>query len=240
MNMRELRWRFLRPTNLAGVPYAELRCWIEDLVRALFPNSGIEYWAAADALGRNASAAVELTPKDGKPAWVSNVIATVFHGTNEGRHIEVALKLRDGTIKQVTWAKSFGDGDECWAIARVVAEALELAFHYEEQPEIVDMYRLLPRESRSLSGVKIPGGVTLERDEESISIRLPGGVLLTQRRFGGRLDLRAMHMDAFQADWLTLLRAQGVPTTIKLVKRLAATPTLQGEGAATAPRAPVA
>lgn len=222
MNMRELRWRFLRPTDLAGKPYAELRAWIEDLVRSLFPENGIEYFADPDVLGRNAAAQSELTPKDGKPAWVANVITTVYHGSNEGRHIDVAFKLRDGTVKPITWAKSFGSGDECWAIARTISEALELAFHYEEQPEIVDMYRLLPREHRWLSTVKIPGGVTLERDDESVSLRLPGNVLLVKRKFGGRIDVRCSMMDAYQADWLTLLRAHRVPATIKLKKVLGA------------------
>ena len=232
MNMRELRWKFLRPTDLTGKPYAELRRWIEDLVRALFPDNGIEYWADPDALGRNAAAQLELTPKDGKPAWVANVITTVYHGHNEGRHIDVAFKLRDGTVRPITWAKSFGSGDECWAIARIVAEALELAFHYEEQPEIVDMYRLLPREHRWLSTVKIPGGVSLERDEDSVSLRLPGNVLLTKRKFGGRLEVRCLMMDAYQADWITLLRAHQVPTTIKLLKVVGATSDVLGASAA--------
>ena len=238
MNMRELRWKVLRPTDLTGKSYAELRRWIEDLVRALFPDNGIEYFADPDALGRNAQAVVELTPKEGRPAWVANVIATVFHGTNEGRHIDVALKLRDGTVRQITWAKSFGSGDECWAIARVVAEALELIMHYEDQPEIVDMYRLLPRESRFISAVKIPGGVTVERDEDTVAVRLSGGAQIAHRQFGGRPELRCLYMDAYQADWTKLLQIHGVPTTLKVCKQLS-TPVATGP-VATAPRAPVA
>lgn len=226
MNMRELRWNYLRPTDLTGKPYALLRRWIEDLVCALFPDNGIEYWADPDSLNRGS--ATDLTPKEGKPAWVSSVISTVYHGHNEGRHIDIGLKLRDGTVKQITWAKSFGSGDECWAIARVVAEALEAIFNYEEQPSIVDMYRLLPRESRWIGQVrtpgpvKLPGRVTLERSEESLAVRLHGDQPLDLRKFGGRLDVRLLMMDAYQGDWITLLRAQKLPVTIKVVGEQAA------------------
>lgn len=214
MNMRELRFRYMRDTDLTGKPYAELRSWIEDLVKALFPDNGIEYFADPTRLDNRTDAPPELTPKEGKPAWVSSVVCAVFHGANEGRHIDVSLRLRNGTVKHVTWAKSFGPADECWAIARVISEALELIFHYQEQPEIVDMYRLLPREHQWLSAVKIPSGVTLERDEASVSLRLAGNVLLTQRRFGGRVDIRKVMMNAYQQDWLTLLQAHKVPVKL--------------------------
>ncbi len=232
MNMRELRWRYMRVTDLAGKPYSELRRWIEDLVKALFPDNGIEYFADPGHLDRKTEAPPELTPKEGKPEWVSSVICAVFHGANEGRHIDVSLRLRDGTVKQVTWAKSFGPADECWAIARVISEALELIFHYQEQPEIVDMYRLLPREHQWLSAVKIPGGVTVERDESSVSLRLAGNVLLAQRKFGGRTDIRKMMMDAYQQDWLTLFQAHQVSVRVK-VKELT-TDTVEVASASTA------
>ncbi len=232
MNMRELRWRYMRDTDLAGRPYPELRWWIEDLVKALFPNNGIEYFADPGFLDRKTEVTPELTPKEGKPAWVANVVSTVYHGTNEGRYIDVSLRLRDGTCRQVTWAKSFGPADECWAIARVISEALELVFVHLQQPAIVDMYRLLPREHPWLSTVKIPGGVTLERDDTSVSVRLAGDVLLTQRKFGGRTDIRKMMMDAYQQDWLTLFQAHQVSVRVK-VKELT-TDTVEVASASTA------
>lgn len=215
MNMRELRWKYLRPTDLTGKPYAVLCRWIEDLVRALFPESGIEYWADPTRLGQARPG--ELTPKDGKPDWVSNILSTVYHGRNEGRHIDVGLKLRDGTVKQITWAKSFGSGDECWAIARAVAEALELIFNYEEQPEIVDMYRKVATDNRWLGPIKLAGGVTVERTQDCVSVLQADKKLLDSRRFGGRVDVRLVMMDAYQADWLTLLRAHNVPVSIKVI-----------------------
>lgn len=222
MNTRELKFKFFAPTNLTGKPYSELRSWIEDLVRALFPDNGIEYWADPEHLARKPGDTEELTPKEGRPAWVSQVQVSVCHGSNEGRRIDVSLKLRDGSHRTVTWAKSFGSGDKCWAIARVISEALELVFHYEEQPLIVDLYRALPREHRWLSTVSIPGGVTLIRDHSSVSIFLPGHVLLSRRDFGGRPEGRKPYMDAYQADWLTVLQAHKVPTTVD-VRESAAT-----------------
>lgn len=49
--------------------------------------------------------------------------ATSDRETVKGRIIEVALSLRSGEYKSLTWMKTFGKADECWEIARAIDEA---------------------------------------------------------------------------------------------------------------------
>lgn len=202
------KWRFVRPSDLPGRSFSDLLVWIEKLVQALFPGNGIEYWAHADPLRKAASE--QPTPKNGQPSWVNSVVVGVCRGSNEGRRIEAFLRLRDGSMPMVGWAKSFDKPGKCWAIARAVTEVLESIFIYEEQPEIVDMYGKLIKAAGAWHRLQSMGPVTVRRTSDRVEVLGPGQASIDCRIFGGKPELRAAHMDAYEADWLELLCIQGV------------------------------
>lgn len=207
-NIFQPKWRFVRPSDLPGRSFADLLAWLEKLIQALFPNSGIEYWATSDPLRSEASK--QPTPKSGQPSWVASALVGVCHGSSEGRRIEAFLRLRDGSMQAVGWAKSFGKPQECWSIARAVAEALEAIFLYEEQPEVVEMYDKLIKAAGAWHKLQSFGPVTVRRTVDRLEIIGPGNVVIDSRIFGGKPEGRTPYMDAYEADWLELLWIQGV------------------------------
>lgn len=84
-------------------------------------ENGIEYWSGHDFQFRCKRAASKSVPQAGfEPTSVHHVACYVRGGSYEGNIIENSLVLRDGTLFNLDWVKTFGKEEENWMIARAL------------------------------------------------------------------------------------------------------------------------
>lgn len=120
-----------------------LLAWLERYVKAVFPKNGIDYWTN----GRNSDDETSKPlPSVHAVDGYRNAACYVYAG-GEGQMIQVGLMLKTGQVQSVGRAKSFGDADQNWEIARAMSEAVESMYLYSEMPEVVDIVERLPVKS---------------------------------------------------------------------------------------------
>lgn len=210
MNCRSLPFRSAGAAPTALLSKEKLTRFVEDLVQALEPQSGIEYWA--DVLIAVDSTLERI--RAGK-VFVHNVFAYACSGSNEGMRIEAGVRLRGGEMVLLASAKSFGSDDECWRLAKYLSGAFELLFWYEHQPYIVDMRRALttafPRPSYTSGGIPSDGFI-IDTTDNSISVRHQDGADLDLWKFNGS-DM-GWFIRAYASDWLKVLSAAGAASAV--------------------------
>lgn len=159
--------------------------WLEKFINVLFPDNGIEYWSDNQyGTGSRYLKRGDLVPGAGcTDGCVHHVACYVRQGNCEGRIIEVALSLRDGQFKSLTWMKTFGKEDECWQIARAIDEALNSIIFWEEVPELVSMSEKVPRQQNWHRQTSLAEEVTILSgtdkvlvDESDIYVGFPLGI----------------------------------------------------------------
>lgn len=174
---------------------------LEKITNTLFPENGMEYWSD----NRYATAAYKkdsTLPADGD---VHHVAVYVRLGNCEGRVIEVFLNLRDGGFKNLTWAKTFGSGKECWEIAEMLTEVLESIFVWREIPVILEMTDKMPRQQTWHRETNLRKKVTV--DVSLDTLRVSAGDLILE-------DLDCRHaeenahftIDGYLKDWIKVLQ----------------------------------
>lgn len=180
--------------------------WIEKLVNLLFPDNGIEYWADNQHRGANALKRFQPVPVVGTADEnIHHVACYVRPGNCEGRVIEVALYLRNGTMKFLSWAKTFGNEDESWLIARAADAALNSILVWQEVPEIVDMADKLPRQQRWYRNTNLQETVTLAATSRKLVVATAGGVVFDHRDWSELGDNAKLRVEAALQDWKTVL-----------------------------------
>ena len=158
--------------------------WLEKFINVLFPDNGIEYWSDNQyGTGSRYLKRGDLVPGAGcTDGCVHHVACYVRPGNCEGRIIEVALSLRDGQFKSLTWMKTFGKEDECWQIARAIDEALNSIIFWEEVPELVSMSEKVPRQQNWHRQTSLAEEVTIRYGDDL--------ELFVEKRIGDNLSLR--------------------------------------------------
>lgn len=209
MNCKNLPFRSAGALPLALSSMNQFVSFVQDLIEALEPKSGIDYWS--DLLPAASGTLAKIRERK---AFVHHVFAYAASGSNEGMRIEAGVVLRGGDMVPLAGAKSFGCDDECWRIARHLSGALELLFWYEQQPYIVDMLRALKvAYPRPLYAGSLPQeGFLIETTERSIAVRHRDGLELDLWQFD-TADL-GWFIRAYASDWLRLLRAAGGSATV--------------------------
>lgn len=179
-----------------------LLAWLKKYVDVLFPENGIEYWSDNQYGGEN-----DLKPADRLPgvAERNHVACYVRQGRSEGLIICVDLVLRDGTLKPLSWVKTFGSEDESWLIARAVSAALESILFWEDLPEIVSMADKLPRKYSWHRESSLAEVVAIAATDVSVRIATPSGILLEERDWSGKGESAKYYVEAIVADWKTVL-----------------------------------
>lgn len=180
--------------------------WIEKLVNILFPDNGIEYWADNHHGGVNALKRFQPVPGVGSAdQHIHHVACYVRQGNCEGKVIEVALYLRNGTTMSLSWAKTFGSCDESWLIARAIDAALNNILFWHEVPEIVDMADKLPRQQNWHRKTNLRETVTLAATSRKLVVATASGIVLDHRDWSEKGDNAKFCVEALLLDWKTVL-----------------------------------
>lgn len=204
------------PFRTVGAELKSTRCasalqaFIADYVNALEPDCGIEYWS--DLLPRVDET---LSRISGGLACVHHPFAYAASGSNEGMRIEAGVVLRDGEMVRLASAKSFGQPEECWRLARHVSGLLECLFWFEQEPYMVHMYRALrnayPRYTRTMP----TSGFTIRTQADSLCVVHEDGSELDLWKFDSNGRDMAWFIQAYARDWSTVLRSAGATVTLE-------------------------
>lgn len=210
MNCNFLPFRSAGAAPTALLSKLKLTNFVECLVQALEPQSGIEYWS--DLLPDVDTTLEKI--RAGK-VFVHTVFAYASSGSCEGMRIEAGVKLRGGEMVPLANAKSFGGDDECWRIARHLSGALEVLFYFQHQPYISDMRSSLkaafPRPSYAGGGIPSDGFI-IDTTVKSISVRHRDGAELDLWKFDSE-DL-GWFIRAYASDWVKVLSVAGATSTV--------------------------
>lgn len=191
--------------------------WLEKFINLLFPENGIEYWSDNQyGTGSRYLKRGDLVPGAGcTDGCVHHVACYVRPGNCEGRIIEVALSLRDGQFKSLTWMKTFGKEDECWQIARAIDEALNSIIFWEEVPEIVQMSEKVPRQHNWHRQTSLTEEVTILSGTDKVLVKTSSGLVLDDRCWPAE-KFAGSNATAVTQDWVTVLT--NTNAKFKLVK----------------------
>ncbi len=192
--------------------------WLEKFINVLFPDNGIEYWSDNQyGKGPRHLKRDDRLPRAGiTDECVHHVACYVRPGNCEGRIIEVALSLRDGQFKSLTWMKTFGKEDECWQIARAIDEALNSIIFWEEVPEIVSMSEKVPRQHNWHRQTSLAEEVTILSGTDKVLVSTPSGLILDDRCWADQKTYAGSNAYAVTRDWVTVLT--NTNAKFKLVK----------------------
>lgn len=210
MNLASFPFRSCGAAPTALTSKQQFSLFVEDLVCALEPESGIEYWS--DLLPKVETTLESLRRRE---SFVHHVFAYAATGSNEGMRIEAGVVLGGGEMITMASAKTFGHDDESWRIARHLSNSLELLFWYEQQPYVVDMLRAVNSAypgRRYNRGAMPRDGFMITTEANFISVTNRDGQELDLWRFEEE-DVGAF-VQAYAADWLKLLRALHVNVEI--------------------------
>jgi len=136
---------------------------------------------------------------------VHHVVSYVREGGCEGLVIEVGLYLRNGEIKWLNWAKTFGRSEESWLIARIISEVLNSILLYGEVPEIVEMSDKLPRQYRWHRETSLKEMITISVRPDSFEVIALGGLVLDRRSWESEGVNAKFHVEARVKDWQIVL-----------------------------------
>ncbi len=210
--MQPSAFRYTEPTDLHHGTAGQLAAWLEWHVNALFPQNGIESWYVPK---RSPDMGPILAREDALPETIHHAACYACDGANEGRLIHVGLFLSDTGYVQVASAKSFGDADECWAIARACSDALTSIFWFHQAPVIRDLFLKLPRDQSWHRETSLDGPVSVfAAGDGTVRVETQSGQVLDSVRFDG--VNRAFSSRAYADDWTTVLRAQGLRVLVRL------------------------
>jgi hypothetical protein len=192
--------------------------WLEKFINVLFPDNGIEYWSDNQySKGIRNLKRGDLVPGAGcTDDCVHHVACYVRQGSCEGRIIEVALSLRGGEFKSLTWMKSFGNADECWQIARAIDEALNSIIFWEEVPELVSMSEKVPRQHNWHRQTSLAEEVTILSGTDKVLVFTTSGLILDDHCWADQKTNAGSNATAVTQDWVTVLT--NTNAKFKLVK----------------------
>lgn len=180
--------------------------WLEKYVNILFPGNGIEYWGDNKHGGKNAlKRFMELPTAGGKDDSLHHVACYVRQGNCEGMIIEVCVYLRNDTMKNIVWAKAFGNEDECWMIARAVDSALNSIFFYDDIPELVDMAEKLPRADWWHRETSLKEDVVISTTADTLLVFTQNGQVFDDRNWSDRGANAHFFVEARAKDWQMVL-----------------------------------
>lgn len=173
---------------------------LELLTNTLFPENGIEYWSdnRYTKSGLKASSALPDVQQ------LSHVAAHVRDGHNEGRVIAVNFYFNDGSTKNLTWAKSFGNAEECWQIAQMLTEVLDSIILYSEVPVIIEMAQKPPRQYAWYRHTSLTEMVNLSVGVNSLQVSV-GDLILDDLTFTELGEYAHFRVDAYLKDWVCVL-----------------------------------
>lgn len=194
------------PGTFYGHPALVLQDWIVTYVKTLFPDNGIEYWSHNEATLNEIAYGPDtklVSPEDDKDP-IDHVAAYVTPGHCEGTIIRIGFVTRMGHLRSLMWAKSFGPEDECWAVARTIAAALEFVLFYDAVPQIVSM-------ADALNKVTTMKPLTIVRLSNAIHLVDSHATLIDERKVPEGYQDAAGHLDAVAADWRTILTQRQIP-----------------------------
>ena len=170
MNMMQMSFRSLQTETLRTKPLADMAKWIETLVQLVLPGNGIEYWTDCSLIAPNTTTLADLQAQlKGRVI----VACFVYAGNCEGRRIEVAL-CSGNDKRTVASAKSFGSKAECWAVAGLVADALECVILNGREPRLVDMAYAVPRRYSYALAAPSVGTLALQTGEAEVLVLADG------------------------------------------------------------------
>lgn len=201
-----------RKANLLEKTDLEVLAWIEQYVRVLFPENGIEYWTIPGLYeGKRGHAPLRdrLPPHN---LAGGRVLASAVPGKNEGRRIIVGYASHEGLFAEIADAKFFGKAEDAWQIAIALQAAFEEVFTWQEQPRLVDFALHVPRRrhapSYTLRGASSCQAITVEATDEKVVISTDAGVVLLAEDLG----VAPMHyVKSMLHDWAIVASAFGIP-----------------------------
>ena len=142
-----------------------------------------------------------------------HVACYVRDGNCEGRIIEVAIYLRNDEIKSLSWAKSFGNEDECWMIARAISHALTSILFWGEIPNIAEYGRSIELWKRHTGKRKLDEMVSIKATSESLKVCTEGGFCLGGGSWAQKGADAHFYVEAAVKDWETVLINAGANYT---------------------------
>lgn len=210
--MKSTYFNAVKPCSIVGDgTVGDLVDWLKTYVDVVFPENGIEYFAdhahsGANALKRFQKAPVCVLTDEG----IHHVACYVREGNCEGMVIEVAFYLRSERYLSLTWIKSFGTIDECWAIARAIGEALTSITTWTECPEIVDMAMKVPKKHRWDRSSSLTEEVIIAQTMDSLTVSTVSGLVLDNRSWKEEGIHAHYSITPYVKDWVTVLTNMNV------------------------------
>lgn len=199
-------------TTLHTGAVGDLQKWIQRYIDALFPENGIEYWTD-NSIAKDDSGALKPLQRFAELGAVHHIACYAREGNIEGRFISVNVVIWNGGIYNVTWAKSFGPDDECWAIARACTEALESIFIFEEAPALVEMADRVPRAHPWHRYSSLTDPVGLYYDDHSLRV-VADVLVLDDCDWSAERPNAHLAVEARLADWQLVLANMKVPFSL--------------------------
>ena len=187
--------------TFAGQKASVLLKWLELYVRTLFPENGIYWWSDNQYMQPPALKADSILPG---PSDIYHFACYVFRG-NESPMIDIDFVARGGVHSNLTTIKIFAATEMCWQITAALEEALFSIFFYEEIPQIVEMSKKLPRKHEWYDETCLTEHVHIDRTQHSVIVRTTGGTVLDERDFSELGEGAHYAVDAYVADWTTVL-----------------------------------
>lgn len=198
-------------TKVGDGTVGDLVRWLERAVNIIFPENGIEYWSGHDFPVSMQARSKQPVPQAGvEPTSVHHVACYVRGGSCEGNIIENSLVLRDGTLFNLDWVKTFGKEEENWMIARALNQLLDSIIFWREVPELVDMDKKLPRNFSHERRSNLTERVELVFDEQHLTVRTESGVQFDCRDHSEFGRGAKYAVQAALQDWKTVLTSAGV------------------------------
>lgn len=198
-------------TKVGDGTVGDLVRWLERAVNIIFPENGIEYWSGHDFPVSMQARSKQPVPQAGfEPTSVHHVACYVRGGSCEGNIIENSLVLRDGTLFNLDWVKTFGKEEENWMIARALNQLLDSIIFWREVPELVDMDKKLPRNFSHERCSNLTERVELVFDEQHLTVRTESGELFDCRDHSEFGRGAKYAVQAALQDWKTVLTSAGV------------------------------
>jgi len=140
---------FFRATKkqVANIPISALAEYLQKFINTVFPENNICYWETNFPVNHMAEFYIGLA--------FNHAACYVKSSIGADEVIDIRIALGSDRFQQVIRAKSRGESDENWAIARAAAKVIDALYNNRELPVITDIVNALPSEYKDARGMSI-------------------------------------------------------------------------------------
>ena len=212
MRQSDRPFRATREVTITKKSMVDFATWLSTYCELLDPDHGIDYWSVKDLKHRPTDELGERVGEFSRLHRSWDVAVYPYYGSNEGMRIDVALVSAEH-IDVLATAKVFGPAEKVWSMARTIYQAMHSILVWNEEPVLVDLAALIPRQMRYSYSLRVDakllGPLRASRSERGLQV-FHGEHQLTEHALEGDPRYVQHEIDALLADWGTVARCLGV------------------------------